>query len=180
MVSILKKIIIFISFSLLLSGCARDLSSDMYVSSSTMNLTLEGKIISSRKVLIKENDKLQDNKMGMVAGGVTGAVVGAGVGGGHGNTVATVGGALAGATLGALVESELGKAEGFEYVVKVDVSKLKNTEMYYDGNTMIRNTIASAVTSGLITVVQSDKAPLAPGQKVFITFSNNRTRVVAQ
>ena len=41
----------------LLSGCARDLSSDMYVSSATLSLTMEGSIISARKVKIREEDK---------------------------------------------------------------------------------------------------------------------------
>lgn len=180
MKKIINKVLSLVLLAGLVSGCARDLSNDMYVSSSTMNLTMEGKVVSVRKVAIKEHDKLQDNTTGMLAGGVLGGVAGHGVGGGHGKNVGMVGGAVAGAALGALIEDKLGESSGYEYTVKVDVSKLKNTDAYYDGNAMVRNTISSAVTSGLITVVQSDKAPFAQGQKVFIVFSNNRTRVIPQ
>jgi outer membrane lipoprotein SlyB len=176
----MKKISLLISIVLLtsiVSGCARDLSSNVYSSGSTLSLTLDGKVVAVRQVTVKENDKLGNNSGGMLAGGVAGGVLGSTVGSGNGQTVAVVGGALAGAALGAVVEDKLGTAKGYEYVVKVDTSKLKSN--YYEGNTAMRNAISSATTSGVVTIVQGADTVLSVGQKVYIIFSDDRTRVVA-
>jgi outer membrane lipoprotein SlyB len=178
----MKRNIIFKAFSclcvtLLLSGCGRDLSNSMYVSSSTTSFTLEGYIVSVRPVTIKENDKLGDNTTGMLAGGAMGAALGSTMGGGSGKTAAIVGVGIAGGILGALTEQALSKNAGMEYVVKVDVSKIKDT--YYEGNAALRNIISAArVNSGLLTIVQSAENPLGNGQKVYVVFSDNRTRVI--
>ena len=176
----MKKISLLISIVLLVSvvsGCARDLSSNVYSSGSTLSLTLDGKVVAVRQVTVKENDKLGNNAGGMLAGGVAGGVLGSTVGSGNGQTVAVVGGALAGAALGAVVEDKLGTAKGYEYVVKVDTSKLKSN--YYEGNTAMRNAISSATTSGVVTIVQGTDTVLSVGQKVYVIFSDDRTRVVA-
>ena len=47
--------LLFLSVSL--SGCARDLSSSTYTSDSTLNIVLQGQLLSSRHVKIKESDK---------------------------------------------------------------------------------------------------------------------------
>lgn len=176
----MKKISLLILIVLLtsiVSGCARDLSSNVYSSGSTLSLTLDGKVVAVRQVTVKENDKLGNNSGGMLAGGVAGGVLGSTVGSGNGQTVAVVGGALAGAALGAVVEDKLGTAKGYEYVVKVDTSKLKSN--YYEGNTAMRNAISSATTSGVVTIVQGTDTVLSVGQKVYVIFSDDRTRVVA-
>ena len=160
----------------LLSGCARDLSSDMYVSSATLSLTMEGSIISARKVKIREEDKLSGNTGGMVVGGALGAVGGNAIGKGAGRTAAVVGLGLAGAGVGALVQNELGKSEGYEFIIKVDTSKMK--DLYYEGNAAMRSVISTALTSGLITVVQKDNPGVMIGNKVYVIFSDNRTRVI--
>ncbi len=49
--------------SLMLTACARDMSSDVYTSGAASGKVLEGTIVSARPVTIKENDKLQDNTM---------------------------------------------------------------------------------------------------------------------
>lgn len=159
-----------------LSGCARDLSSSMYTSDSTMNLTMEGVVVSTRQVTIKNNDKMQDNLGGMLAGGAMGAAVGSGVGGGSGNTMAIVGGAIAGGLAGAAIQDGLGKSKGYEYIVKVDTSKIKDS--YFEGNAAMRNVIATAKVNGLVTVVQGADNVLHQGQKVFVIYSENRTRVI--
>lgn len=159
-----------------LSGCARDLSSSMYTSDSTLSLTMEGVIVSTRPVTIKNNDKMQDNVGGMLAGGAMGAAVGSGVGGGSGNTMAIVGGAIAGGLAGAAIQGKLGEAKGIEYIVKVDTSKMKDT--YFDGNASMRNVVATAKLNGLVTVVQGVENTLGVGQKVYVIYSENRTRVI--
>lgn len=160
----------------LLSGCARDLSSDMYVSSSTLSLTLEGKVLSMRAVKMKEEDKLSGNQGGMLAGGALGAVAGNAIGKGAGNTAAIVGLGLAGAGVGALIQSKLGESTGYEFIIKVDTSKMKHH--YYEGNAAMRNVISTAITTGLITVVQKDNPGISQGSSVYVIYSDNRTRVI--
>lgn len=159
------------------SGCARDLSSNVYVSSSTLSLTLEGQVISVRPVVVKENDKLGNNAGGMLVGGAGGAVLGASTGSGKGAVLGAVGGALLGGALGGLVEGQLSKSSGYEYIVKVDTSKLN--AKYYEGNAAMRNAISAATTSGVITIVQGADTLLNVGQKVYVIFSDDRVRVIA-
>lgn len=171
-----RNIILFVSLAGILSSCARDLSSSTYTSDSTLSSTLEGMVVAVRQVTVKEHDKLEDNKMGMLAGGAMGGVAGSGIGGGTGQSMALVGGAIVGGLAGAAIEQKLGEAKGLEYIIKVDISKLKDN--YYGGSPAMRNAISSATTSGLITIVQGVDNPIGEGQKVYVIFSDKRTRVI--
>ena len=171
------KIVTILSLITLLSGCARDLSSSTYTDASTQSLTMKGVIIAARPVLIKGNDKLSENTGGMLAGGAMGAVAGSGVGGGTGNSMAIVGGAIVGGLAGAAIQGKLEESKGYEYIVEVDNSKLKDRP--YQGNASMRNFLAAASNGGLITVVQGADNILNEGQKVYVIFSDNRTRVIA-
>ncbi|MCE3233063.1 MAG: pcp [Rickettsiaceae bacterium] len=173
----MKKIIAVTLSILTLAACARDLSSDVYTSDSTLSLTLQGKIISARPITIKNSDQLSDNTGGMLAGGALGAVAGSNMGGGNGQAAAVVGGALVGAAAGAVAQGSLGKSEGFEYIIKVDTKNLKSD--YYEGSASMRNAISSATTSGLVTVVQGKDVALNKGQSVYVIFSDKRTRVIS-
>ena len=42
----------------------------------------------------------------------------------------------------------------------------------------MRAVISAAATSGLITVVQSSNAGVTEGQKVYVIFSDHRTRII--
>ncbi len=160
-----------------LSGCTRDLSSNVYTSDSTLSLTLEGTIIAARAVTIKNSDRPMDATTGLVTGGLAGGVIGNSLGSGGGRTGATIGGALVGAGIGAVIENKMNQSKGLEYIVKIDMSKFKDG--YYEGNTAMRNVLSTAKTSGLVTVVQSGKeAALREGQRVYVIFSDNRTRVI--
>lgn len=170
-----SSICVFI-LATLLTGCARDLSSNMYTSDSTLSLTLVGEIISARPVLIKDSDKLSDNVAGGLAGGAMGGVLGSGVGGGTGNSAAIVGGVVVGSVVGAAVQSKLSQSKGYEYIIKVDTSNLKSD--YYEGTPSMRNAISSATTSGLVTVVQAADKLIKEGEKVYVIFSEKRTRVI--
>jgi outer membrane lipoprotein SlyB len=170
------KKIISILLVLSLSGCARDLSSNVYTSDSTLSLTLEGQVISVRQVVIKESDKLGNNTGGMLAGGALGGALGSGVGKGSGNTIAMVGGAIAGGLAGAAAQGKLGTSKGYEYMIKVDPSQIKSD--YYEGSPAMRATISAASTSGLITVTQGTDVFIQKGQKVYVIFSDSRTRVI--
>jgi outer membrane lipoprotein SlyB len=159
-----------------LSGCARDLSSSTYTADSTLSLTLQGEVLSVREIKIKNSDKLENNMLGGVAGGAMGAALGSGVGKGSGNTVAMVGGAILGGVVGAGAQQAFGTSKGYEYMIKVDTSGLNSD--YYEGSPAMRAAISSATTSGLITVIQGKDVYIPAGKKVFIVFSDNRTRVI--
>lgn len=177
----MRKIIHFIAAITVLaslSACARDLSSNSYTSDSTLSLTLEGKIVSARPIMIKNSDQLSRNSAGIISGGALGGVAGSAVGGKSGQALAVVGGVIAGAAIGALVESELGKQDGYEYIVKLDTSKLKSD--YYEGTGAMRGAISAATTNGLVTIVQGNDVVLSEGQKVYAIFSDKRTRIVPQ
>lgn len=171
-----SKIAILLTSTIFLTSCARDLSSNVYTSSSTLSLTLEGEVISVRPVIVKDTDKLSDNVAGGLAGGAMGGVLGSGVGNGTGKGVAVVGGAIAGSVLGSVVQGKLEEKKGYEYIVKVDTSKLKSD--YYEGSSAMRNAISSATTSGLITIIQGTGNVLKEGQKVYVIFSDKRTRII--
>lgn len=173
--NIRKAFSIIVALSLV-SGCARDLSTNMYVSDSTMNLTLEGVVVSSRAIKIKETDQLGNNSAGALAGAATGGALGAVAGNGSGKALAIVGGAIAGGVAGAVIQDKLGQSTGYEYIVKVDTSKIKDT--YFEGNTSMRHVISTAKVNGLITVVQGKDIILSSGQKVYVIYSENRTRII--
>ena len=160
----------------LLTSCARDLSSNMYTSDSTLSLTLTGEVVSARPVVIKDSDKLSDNTTGALAGGAMGAVLGTGVGQGTGKGAAVVGGAIAGAVIGAVAQGKLGESKGCEYIVQIDPSKIKGD--YYEGSPAMRNAIAAATTGGLITIVQAADSLIKEGDRVYVIFSDKRARVI--
>jgi outer membrane lipoprotein SlyB len=160
-----------------MSGCARDLSSNMYVSDQTQSFTMSGHIIGVRRVKVKEGDRLQDNQGGMLAGGILGGIGGSAIGGGRGSVLGAAGGALAGAALGAVVQDKLGVSEGYEYIVKLDKASMKDN-VYYEGPAPMRAAISTARATGLMTVVQGTDELLNKGQKVYIVISSNRARVI--
>tara|TARA_B100001564_G_C20314837_1_gene522923 strand:- start:68 stop:490 length:423 start_codon:yes stop_codon:yes gene_type:complete len=138
---------------------------------------MEGVILSARPITIKGSDNLSDNAAGGLAGGLAGGIGGAAIGKGKGSAAAAVGGAVAGAVVGALAQEYLSTGEGIEYIIKVDTKNLKSD--YYEGSTIMRNAIASATTNGLITVVQGNDVQISEGRKVYVIFSDKRTRVIA-
>ena len=169
--AILASLIISLTF---LTSCARDLSSDMYTSDSTMSLTMEGEVISVRKVKIKDTDRLGDNQAGIMTGALAGGVAGSVAGNNSG--AAIIGGAVVGGLVGAGVEQALSTQTGFEYIVKINREQLADT--YFEGSREMSKAISSAKASGFITVVQSAKDPLKEGQHVYVIVSDKRTRII--
>ncbi len=160
---------------LALTGCARDLSNTTYTSDSTMNIVLEGVIVSARDIKIKESDRLKDNTLGGGAGAVGGGLAASR---GTGNSVAILGGVVAGGLAGALVEQGLSTAKGVEYIVKVDRSQISSD--FYEGSAMIRNALSAAKTTGAITVIQSPKGreELRVGTHALIIVSDKKSMVI--
>jgi len=171
-----NKILPLFMVVLVATGCGRDLSSNVYTSDSTLSLTMQGKIISVRKIVIKENDKMGNNGTGILSGAALGAAGGSAAGKGGGSAAALVGGAIIGGVVGAAAEGALSQQDGFEYIVKVDAKNLGND--YYEGTGAVRQAISSAVTNGLITVVQGADEVYSKGQNVYVIFSDKRTRII--
>ena len=73
-----------------------------------------------REVVVQSSENLDDNGLGMFAGGVGGALAGNMCGKGKGNAVTTIGGAIIGATAGAFAEKSLKTQNAYEYIVKLD------------------------------------------------------------
>ena len=165
---------------IMLSGCARDLSSDMYTSDSTLNIVINGKILSTRNIKIKENEKLGNNSTGASVGALSGAVGGGAIGNRSGNGVAgMVGGAVVGGLIGAVGESALSTTNGVEYIVQVDRAQISDD--YYAGSSMMRNAIESIRATGVVTIVQAKEkgAQILPvNQEVLVIISSKRTRII--
>ena len=142
----------------LFSSCAREISSDVYSAHHVgeASTTYSGVVIHVRQVSVQENERLQDNGLGIIGGGVAGAVAGNQFGKGGGNTAATIGGALVGATAGAFAEKALKTQTGIEYVVQLD-----------NGQSM--------------TVVQGPSPAFSSGQNVYVIIGERgRSRIIAR
>lgn len=142
---------------IMLSGCARDITSSNYTASSVgeASTSYEGVIKNVRVVVVDENDRLQNNVIGGLIGAAAGGYAGSGIGKGQGQDAAIIAGSLLGATAGALAEKHIKRQQGYEYTVQ-----LKN--------------------GGMMTVVQGTDTALSVGQRVIVHVSyNGRSRVVA-
>jgi outer membrane lipoprotein SlyB len=185
----MKSILVAALAIVALSGCSRNLSSDVYSSSATVGKVFYGAIVSARPVTIKENDRLQDNDTGILGGALAGGVAaGSTIGKGDGAAVAAVGGALVGAALGAVAEDQLGTTTGYEYIVQLDAPTTPVTPQGTNAN--INLTAGGAVAADMnramqmqamqtqtVMVLQQDATPLQPGQRVMVVYQDDRARV---
>ena len=108
----------FSTMSVLLGGCASNLSGDTYSRDEARRVQTVrmGTIESLRPVQI-EGTK---TPIGAAAGAVVGGVGGSAIGGGRGSIVTAVIGAVAGGLLGSAAESGLTKTQGVEITVRED------------------------------------------------------------
>ena len=149
---------LFFTALLMTSGCARQISSNVYSANSVgeVSSSLPGVIISARMVTVEDKEYLEDNTLGLVGGGVGGALVGSQFGKGRGNTLATIGGGVAGAVAGAYAEKALKTQNAMEYMVTLESGETKS-------------------------VVQGVDPTFAAGQKVWVIVSSQgRSRVTAR
>lgn len=153
-----KKFLLAISATFLITGCARQISSNVYSGAAVgeTSLTYPGVIISCRQVLVEDKEYLEQNGLGMVGGALGGGYLGSKVGKGEGNMLATAGGALAGAVAGTFIEKALKNQNAIEYIIALENGETK-------------------------TVVQGLEPALAAGQKVWLMVSHQgRSRVVSR
>lgn len=183
-----KILSVFAIASFVLTGCAREMSSDVYTSSSTSGKVLEGKVVSARPVTIKDSDKLQDNTAGMLGGGLLGGVAASSAGKGTGKSLAAVGGALVGAAAGAFIQDKLGTSKGMEYIVRIDkkyissIPTQKSRRNISYGTTTAEQDVSQSISvedtkTDLISVVQGGDVIFQPGKRVMIIYSNDRPRL---
>lgn len=192
MKALLSKVLLGVCAAsmVVVTGCARDMNSNVYSSSAPVGKVLEGTVLSARGVTIKNTDKLEDNTLGMLGGGLLGGIAGSTIGKGSGQALAVAGVAIAGAAAGALAQDKLGGSNGMEYVVRLDpkyvtqapqnVSK-KNITI---GNNSIDDDVKGSIgvantQTDLLSVVQGTDVILQPGQRVLIIYNNDRPRLVA-
>jgi outer membrane lipoprotein SlyB len=122
----MKKVTMLLSVlccgTLLLTGCARNISANSYDAralNGTGMISHPCKVISVRTVAVEEGDYLEDNKTGTALGAVAGGLAGNMIGGGRGRILATGVGAIAGAVGGAFAEKALKSQNAYEYVVQL-------------------------------------------------------------
>lgn len=187
----LKLVTLALVSTLLVTGCARNMASNVYTSDAPVGKVLEGTVISSRPVTIKNSDKLENNGLGMLGGGILGGVAGSGIGNGTGQGIATVGAAIAGAAIGSVVQDQLGKSNGMEYIVRLDAKYVKKGKdvheasvTFKDANESVDNQIKQSIDvadtqTDLLSVVQGADTVFQPGQRVLIVYNNDRPRLVA-
>ena len=185
-----------VSSVLLLSACQKTMDSNTVSSSTSAGKVLQGMVISSRAVIIKDSEQLSDNVGGGLAGGLAGGVAGSAVGKGVGNDAAVVGGALAGAVIGALIEDQFSTQPGYEYIVKLDNGPMptetttrSRSQIKVDGlmqtpgvsKSVQDEVMAAAVMreqgSSVLSVIQADAAPIASGTKVYVIYRDDRPRI---
>lgn len=170
----LKNIVSCLVISLLLVSCAGDLSSDVYSSSSTMGLTLKGKVIDKSPIKIKETERFSDNSAGLLLGGAAGGIAASNAT--NGNDIAVIGGAIVAGLFTAVAQDKLGTSNGFQYIVEVDKSTLGDN--YYEGSRIMRDIVSSARTSGILTIIQNIKNELSLGDNVYVIVTERRARIV--
>lgn len=179
--------LILIGALVMTASCARKLSPNEYIDSSTSGMVLEGVIVSARPVTVRGSDNLGDNGAGLLGGGLVGGIAGNQFGGGSGNTAATVGGVLVGAALGSVLQDQLSNDAGMEYIVKLNSNNIDKDSGYKEELTVnsgskkpSTKTINSNLKSELISVVQGADVAFAKGTPVYIVYSDDRPRLIAR
>lgn len=113
-----NKLIYSVGLAVLLSGCASNINSDHYATSSTGSVgqVMPCTVVSVRQVNVSSSDSSAGSVLGAIGGGVAGSTIGHG----RGSVLGALGGAALGAIAGDFAEGELSKQTGVEYIVKLD------------------------------------------------------------
>ncbi|NRA74147.1 MAG: hypothetical protein HRU36_05380 [Rickettsiales bacterium] len=167
----LVKFIFVIVSLIFLANCASNSHRD-----NIKNFRLDGKIVSVQKVTIKNDAKVAGVFMGVSTGASSG--VASGYAGGN-TAMGMLGGAIIGGVVSAIMNSnQPDKIECYKYVIKVNKSQAKKIQ-YTDDNKIIKDIISSAKSKGVIRVFQDINTKLKKNQKIRISISNRRIKVVA-
>ena len=136
--------------ALLLSGCASNINSDHYATSSTGSVgqVMPCTVVSVRQVNVSSSDSSTGSVIGAIGGGVAGSTIGHG----RGSVLGALGGAALGALAGDFAQGELSKQTGVEYIVKLDNGAMR-------------------------TITQGTDVYMQPGQKCYLLYGN-QSRVI--
>lgn len=188
---VFKFVTIVAVASVFLTGCARNLGANTYVSSATVGKVLEGTVISATAVTIKDTDQLGKNGVGTLGGGIMGGILGSSIGKGKGSSLGAGAGAIAGGLAGAYIQDKLSTSQGFQYVVRLDpkyISEVPKSNTVSTKNININRTtsvddeIKSSIAventrTDLLSVVQGGDVVIGVGQRVLIIYNNDRPRL---
>ena len=173
-----------------LAACAKNMSPDVYSSSTSVGKVVYGTIVSARPITIKDSEQLGANGAGVLAGGALGGAAGSGAGKGSGKTAATVGGAIAGAIAGAVIQDHLSTQNGMEYIVRLDsvkpssASTASRSRVSVKGQGEVTTDIqraaqVEATETDMISVIQDNSTVFSRGQRVLVVYRDDRARIEA-
>ncbi len=147
-----KLVPIVVLIMLVNTGCASNVSSDVYSRRQTMQAQQVelGTVVATRKVQIEGSQ----SGVGTVGGAAVGAIAGSAIGGGRGSAIASVLGGIGGLILGSKMEEGVTQTEGQELTIKLETG----------------NTIAIVQAAG--------EQPFQVGERVRVLSSRDETRVV--
>ena len=148
-----KNVLGAICIAALVAGCADNINSDHYSTSSVgrVSTVAQCTVLSVRQVSVDSGDTTAGTLLGGVAGGVAGSTIG------HGRSshaLGAIGGALLGGLLGSATQKGLSHQTGFEYIVKLDNGQA-------------------------ISITQGASQPLMVGQRCLVLYGNP-ARIIAQ
>ena len=151
--SMSKKLLTTICAAVLLTGCAENINSDHYATSSVgkVSTVAQCTVLSVRQVVVDSGDTSTGTLLGGVAGGLAGSTIGSGR---SAHTLGAIGGALLGGMAGSAAEKGLSSQTGLEYIVKLDNGQV-------------------------ISITQGAGQALGIGQRCLVLYGNP-SRVVAQ
>ena len=114
----MKAMIIVFAAALAVSGCARDLSPDVY----SLDEVGSKVDIEDARVISVRNVRIEGTRSGVgaVAGAAAGGIGGSYAGRGRGGAIGAIAGAVIGGLLGAAMEGAVTGSEGVEYLVELD------------------------------------------------------------
>ena len=126
----------FTAFTLLLSGCASNLTGDSYsrADARKVQTVRMGTVESLRPVRIEGTKTAIGAGVGTVVGGIAGSTIG----GGRGSAVAAVIGAVAGGFAGAAAEEGITRTQGVEITVREDDGALRAYVQTVEPNQVFR------------------------------------------
>ena len=145
------RLITLLALFCLVSACAPSLSSGVYQGGQVgvASQTVTGTVVSKRLVQINQNSGI-----GTLVGVGTGAVAGSAIGGGSRAPILTgIGGALAGGLLGNVLEGKVNSQQGYEYLIRVEKSKVISVTQTLDTNLSIGQSV---------TVIYGDPVRVIP------------------
>jgi outer membrane lipoprotein SlyB len=148
----MKKSLLAIAVLLIISGCAKNIQSNVYNENETtqMKSISKGVILEVIPVTV-EGDKIVGTASGAVIGGISGSMLGGN------DTVKVLSGAvgaLIGSGVGRTIDGWITGQEGYQYII----------ELRRDGE--------------IVSIVQGANNPLAVGDNVLLLHNNDQTKVI--